>query len=46
MLDRRQQLLKKLLHSCHLLGVRGGCERLWLEGGEGRRWEWVVTPHY
>lgn len=27
-LDRRQELLKKLLHSCHLLEGRGDCERL------------------
>lgn len=33
-LDRRQQLLKKLLHSCHLLGVRRDCERL--PAGAGR----------
>lgn len=41
-LDRRQQLLKKLLHSCHLLGGRRDCERCLAGGrrerGRGRKW--------
>lgn len=39
-LDWRQQLLKKFLHSCHLLGVRGDCEAPgWREEGEEREQE-------
>lgn len=45
-LDRRQQLFKKLLHSCHLLGVRRDCERLPAAGRReraGRRKGHLIT---
>lgn len=35
-LDRRQELLEELLHSCHLLEGSGDCERLLAEGRKRR----------